>query len=80
MPDIFKTYKVCLLAVKNNFGGSPLEDIPPKRIDLVMSTVAVLKDGKSLAFVPDELKTKELCQLAVLVSPEAHVLVPETFF
>ncbi len=45
-----------------------------------MSTVAVLKDGKSLAFVPDELKTKELCQLAVLVSPEAHVLVPETFF
>ena len=81
MPNVFKTYKTCLLAVKNDLsGGFALEFVPPNKIDLVMSTVAILKDGKMLAFVPDEVKTKALCQLAVLVSPEASALVPEKFF
>ena len=63
VPEKFKTYELCTMAVKKN--GWALEFVPERlKIDKLCES-AVKSVGFALKFVPEELRTKELCTIAI---------------
>jgi hypothetical protein len=74
-----RTRQVCYAAVKNNgwaFRHVPGIDDPFLR-DFVLWRLAVMQDGAILYHVPPELKTTEICLIAVQTSPMAIEFVPK---
>ena len=78
VPDKFRSYELCYSAVCDY--GDALEDVPLKWLkgkqgnELLMA--AVSNDGGALFYVPEELRTYEICFAAACNSYEALAYIP----
>jgi len=75
-PNESKTYDVCLAAVSKK--GSMLQDVPKELIDEKMAWTAVENDqiGTAMYWIPELMRTPEMCDLAVKNAPRALATVP----
>jgi len=75
IPEKYKTYDICLLAIKSN--SINFEYVPENLKTSEICLEAVKKAGYNLGYVPEKLKTKELCMIAVQDRGKNLEYVPE---
>lgn len=71
VPEKYRTYGICLQAVRSN--GTMLKYVPEKYKTYEICSLAVQFNGHALHYVPDEHKTQELCMRAVKTSGVKYV-------
>jgi hypothetical protein len=75
VPEEFKTSELCFAAVKNN--GLALKFVSPSLITEIFCQTAIQTYPDAVEFIPEQYKTPEMCQPAVVKERSTRVL-PES--